>query len=136
MLLSNCHVKFIFPLALAVEGSALEMILLCFHFVCCFMMPEKILVFKQIILFQKIKFGGEIERICMTFFRGSLGPVNGPKNSIFKWVSNLTVENNFFPHYLKTYLSCFCLQSLGKIRFNLYRVGCLIRQISPFTFRC
>ena len=97
MLFSNCHVKFIFPMALAVADSALGLILFCFHSVCCFMMPEKILVFKQIILFRKIKFGGEIERICRTFFRGFLGPVNGPKNSILNWVSNLNVENkNFF----------------------------------------
>ena len=136
MLFSNCHVKFIFPMALAVAGSALGLILFCFHSVCCFMMPEKILVFKQIILFRKIKFGGEIERICRTFFRGFLGPVNGPKNSILNWVSNLNVENKNFFHYLKTYLSCFCLQSLEKIRFNLHRVGCLIRQISPLFFRC
>ena len=120
MLFSNCHVKFIFPMALAVAGSARRLILFCFHSVCCFKMPEKILVFKQIILFRKIKFGGEIERICRTFFRRFLGPVNGPKNSIL---------NSF--HYLKTYLSCFCLQSLEKIRFNLHRVGRLIRQISP-----
>ena len=77
MLFSNFHVKFIFPMALAVAGSALVLILFCFHSV-CFMMPEKILVFKQI-SFRKIKFGGEIERICRTFFRGFLGPVNGPK---------------------------------------------------------
>ena len=30
MLLSNCHVKFIFPLALAVEGSALGLIFFSF----------------------------------------------------------------------------------------------------------
>ena len=47
MLFGNCHVKFIFPMALAVAGSALGLILFCFHSVCCFMMPEKILVFKQ-----------------------------------------------------------------------------------------
>ena len=78
MLLSNCHVKFIFPLGLAVEGSALGLILFRFHSVCCFMMPEKILVFKQIILFRKIKFGREMQG----FFRGFLGLVNKPKNSI------------------------------------------------------
>ena len=31
MLFSNCHVKFIFPMALAVAGSALGLILFCFH---------------------------------------------------------------------------------------------------------
>ena len=60
MLLSNCNVKFIFPLAVAVEGSAPGLILFRFHSLCCIMMPETILVFKQIILFRKIKFGGEI----------------------------------------------------------------------------
>ena len=132
MVFSNCHVKFIFPMTLAIAGSALGLILHCFHSVCCFIMPEKILVFKQIILFWEIKFGGEIERICRTFFRGFLSPVNGLKNSILNWVSNLNVENKNFFHYLKTYLSCFCLQSLEKIRFNLHRVDCLIRQISHF----
>ena len=68
MLFSNCHVKFIFPMALAVAGSALGLILFCFHSFCCFMMPEKVLVFKQIILFRKVKFGSEIE--------------SGPKNSV------------------------------------------------------
>ena len=33
-LLSNCHVKFIFPLALAVKGSALGLIFFGFHYVC------------------------------------------------------------------------------------------------------
>ena len=131
MLFSNCHVKFIFPMALAGAGSALGLILICFHSLCCFMMPEKILVFKQIILFRKIKFGVEIERICKTFFRGFLGPVNEPK-----WFQNLNVVNKIFFHYLKTCLSCFCLQSLENIRFNLHRLGCLIRQISPPFFRC
>ena len=79
MLFSNCHVKFIFPMALAVEDFALELILFCFHSLSCFMIPEKILVFKQIILFRKKKFGGEIERICRTSFRGFLDPANGPK---------------------------------------------------------
>ena len=136
MLFSNCHVKFIFPMALGVAGSALGLILFYFHSVCCFMMPEKILVFKQIILFQKIKFGGEIERICRTFFREFLGPVNELKNSILNGVSNLNVENKNFFHYLKTCLCCFCLHSLEKIRFNLHRVGCLIHQIPPLFFRC
>ena len=72
MLFSNYHVKFIFHMALAVAGFALGLILSCFHSACCFMMPENILVFKQIILFREIKFGGEIERICRTFFRGFL----------------------------------------------------------------
>ena len=91
MLFSNCHVKFIFPMALAVAGSALGLILFCFHSFCCFMMPEKVLVFKQIILFRKVKFGSEIE--------------SGPKNSvILNWVSNLNVENNFFFQYLKTFI--------------------------------
>ena len=94
MLPSNCHVKCIFPLTLAIEGSALGLI---FFSVCCFMMPEIILVFKQRILFWKIKFGGETERICRIFFRGFLGPVNGPKNSTLNWVLNLNVENKFFP---------------------------------------
>ena len=62
MLFSKCHVKFIFPMALAVAGSALGLILFCFHSVCCYKMPEKILVFKQIILFRKIKFGEKMER--------------------------------------------------------------------------
>ena len=137
MLFSNCYVKFIFPMVLAVADFALRLILFCCYSVCRFMMPKKkILVCKQIILFRKIKFGGEIERICRTFFRGFLGPVNGPKNSILNWVSNLNVENKNFFHYLKTYLSCFCLQSLEKIRFNLHRVGCLIHQIPPLLFRC
>ena len=82
MLPSNCHVKFIFPLALAVEGSALGLILVRFHYAFCFIMPEKILVFTQIFLFRKTKFGGEIERIYRTFLSGFLGPVNGTKNSI------------------------------------------------------
>ena len=55
-------------MALAVAGSALGLILFCFHSFCCFMMPEKVLVFKQIILFRKVKFGSEIE--------------SGPKNSV------------------------------------------------------
>ena len=59
ILFSSCYVKFIFPMALAVAGSALGLILFCFHSVRCFMMREKILVFKQIILFRKIKFGGD-----------------------------------------------------------------------------
>ena len=46
MLFSNSHVKFIFPMALSVAGSALVLILFSFHSVCCFMMPEKVLVFK------------------------------------------------------------------------------------------
>ena len=79
---SNCHVKFIFPLALAVKGSALGLILVRFYYAFCFMMPEKILVFTQIILFRKIKFDGEIERIYMTFLSGFLGPLNATKNSI------------------------------------------------------
>ena len=55
MLLSNCHDKFIFPLVLAVEGFALGLIFFFrFHSVCCFMMPKKILVLKQIILFWNI----------------------------------------------------------------------------------
>ena len=33
-------------MALAVAGSALGLILFYFHSVCCFMMPEKILLFK------------------------------------------------------------------------------------------
>ena len=135
MLFSNYHVKFIFPMALAVEDSALGLILFCFHSLSCFMIPEKILVFKQIILFRKKKFGGEIERICRTSFRGFLDPVNRPKNSILNWVSNLNAENKNFFHYSKTHLSYFCLQSLEKIRFNLHRVGCLISQISPLFFR-
>ena len=57
ILFSNCYVKFIFPMALAVAGSALGLILFRFHSVRCFMMPEKILFFTQIILFRKIKFG-------------------------------------------------------------------------------
>ena len=126
MLLSNCHIKFIFPLAFTVEGSALRLTFFHFHYACCFTMPEKILVFKHIILFQKIKLGEEIERVYRIFFRGFLGLVNGPKTSILNWASNLNVENNFFFYYLKTYLSFFCLQSLEKIRFNLLRVGCLI----------
>ena len=93
MLFNNCHVKFIFPMALAVAGSALGLILFCFHSVCCFIMPEKILVFIQIILFWKIKVGGEIERICRTFFQGFLGPVNGTKNSFLNSVSNINVKN-------------------------------------------
>ena len=71
------------------------------------------LVLKQFISFRKIKFGGEI----------------------LNWVSNLNVENMYFSHYLKAYLSFFCLQSLEKIRFNFHRVGCLIRQISPIISR-
>ena len=129
MLFSNCHVKFIFPMTVAVAGSALVLILFCFHSVCCFMMPEKILVFKQIILFRKIWWGNR-ENMQDLFQR-----ISGSG----KWtqmVSNLTVENKNFLHYLKTYLSCFCLQSLGKIRFNLHRVGCFIRQISPLFSRC
>ena len=63
----------------------MEIILLIFfrfHSGGCFMMPEKIFVFKQMILFLKIKFGGQIERICRIFFRGFLGSVYGPKISI------------------------------------------------------
>ena len=41
MLFSNSHEKFIFPMALAVAGSGLGLILFCFYSVCCFMMPEK-----------------------------------------------------------------------------------------------
>ena len=55
MLLSNRHVKSIFPLALAVEGSALGLNFFRFHSVCCFMMPEKVLVFKQMIFLRKKK---------------------------------------------------------------------------------
>ena len=42
MLLSNCHIKFIFPLALAVEGSALVLIFLVFimFVVSCFIIFE------------------------------------------------------------------------------------------------
>ena len=43
------------------------------------------------------KFGGEIERKCRIFLRGFLGPANGPKNSVLNRVSNLNVQNNFYP---------------------------------------
>ena len=46
MLLSNCHVNFIFPLALAVEGSAPGLTFYCSHSGRCFMMQEKVFVFK------------------------------------------------------------------------------------------
>ena len=125
MLFSNCHVKFIFPMALAVAGSALRLILFCFHSVCCFMIPEKILVFKQIILFPKIKFGGEIERICKTFFRGFRGPVNGPKNSILNSVSNLNVENKVFFLLFKN-LSFLLLSSVTGKKSDLIFIGSIV----------
>ena len=131
MLLSNCHVQFIFPLALTVEGSALGLIFFRFHSVCCFMKPEKILSFQtnNIILKSKIWWGNRDN--MQDLFRGFLGPVNGPKNSILNWVSNLNDEK-----YLKTYHFFFCLQSLEKIRFSLHMVECLIRQISLLIFQC
>ena len=70
MLLSNCHVKSIFPLALAVEGSALGLNFFRFHSVCCFMMPEKALVFKQMIfLRKKKKWWGNRENVQDVFQR-------------------------------------------------------------------
>ena len=131
MLLSNCHVQFIFPLALTVEGSALGLIFFRFHSVCCFMKPEKILSFQtnNLILKSKIWWGHRDN--MQDLFRGFLGPVNGPKNSILNWVSNLNDEK-----YLKTYHFFFCLQSLEKIRFSLHMVECLIRQISLLIFQC
>ena len=76
MLLSNCHVQFIFPLALTVEGSALGLIFFRFHSVCCFMMPEKILSFQtnNLILKSKIWWGNRDN--MQDLFRGFLGPVN------------------------------------------------------------
>ena len=130
MLFSNYHVKFIFPMALAVEDSALGLILFCFHSLSCFMIPEKILVFKQIILFRKKNLVGKQ--------RESAGPLSEDfwiRQMDPNGVPNLNVENKNFFHYLKTHLSYFCLQSLEKIRFNLHRVVCLIRQISPLFFR-
>ena len=130
MLFSNCHVKFIFPMALAVAGSALGLILFCFHCL-LFYDARKNLSFQTNNLISENKiWWGNRENMQDLFQR-----ISGSG----KWtqmVSNLTVENKNFLHYLKTYLSCFCLQSLEKIRFNLHRVGCFIRQISPLFFRC
>ena len=141
MLLSNCHVKSIFPLALAVEGSALGLIFFRFHSVCCFMMPEKALVFKQMIFLRKKKFGREIERMCRIFFRGFLGPVNDPKTQPWIDFQIWMLKIKFFPilknlSFLLSFPSFLLfLQSLEKIRFHLHRVGCLVRQISPLIFR-
>ena len=73
-------------------------------------MPEKIFVFKQIILFRKIKFGGQIERICRTFFRGFLAPVNGPKNSVLNLFLNLNPQSKL-------------LSVISKLRFNQRKRG-------------
>ena len=51
------------------------------------MMPEKLFVFKQKILFQKIKFGGEIERIWQDLFQRISG--SG------KWTQKLDLELSF-----------------------------------------
>ena len=41
---------------------------------------------------------GNRENMKDLFFRGFLGSVNGPKNSVLNWVSNLNVENNFIKY--------------------------------------
>ena len=74
-----------------------------FSFCLLFHDARKDLSFQTIILSGEIKFGGEIERICRTFLRGFMGPVNRPKNSISNWVSNLNVENNFFSPLSKNF---------------------------------
>ena len=118
-------------MVLAVAGAALVLILFCFHSVCCFHDVRKNLSFQRNNLISENKiWRGNRENMQDLFQR-----ISGSG----KWtqmVSNLNVENKNFFHYLKTYLSSSCLQSLEKIRFNCHRVGCLIRQITLPFFHC
>ena len=85
MFLSNCHVKFVFPLALAVEGSALGLIFFSFSFW---------LLFQDA---RKFKNWWEHRENIQDLFPRISGPVNGPKSSTLNCVSNLNFQNNFFP---------------------------------------
>ena len=87
ILLSNYHAKFIFFLAVAVEGSRVG-----FFSFSLYLLFHVSLVLKQIVLFRKKKFGGEI----------------------LNWISNLNVENIFFPIIWKLIFPSFIFSSWKK----------------------
>ena len=94
-LFSNCHVKFIFPMALAVAGSALGLILFLFSFCLLFHDARKNLSFQtnNLISENKICWGNR-QNMQDLFQRISWSG---------KWtqmVSNLNVSNQIFPAFV------------------------------------